>query len=86
MKGLVTLKKAWKVPDIRRKMIFTLLMLIIFRIGSYIPVPGIDRTVLEQLTSDTSGLMGFFNLFSGGSFSNMTVFALVLHHISRHLS
>lgn len=77
MKGLETLAKAWKVPDIRKKLIFTLLMLVIFRIGSNIPVPGIDREILSQTFSDSgNGLIDLFNLFSGGAFSNMTIFAL----------
>ena len=48
MEMLRTVAKAWNIPDIRKKIIFTLLMLLIFRIGSQIPVPGIDREVLSQ--------------------------------------
>lgn len=73
---LETLKKAWASADIRKKIIFTLLMLVVYRIGSNIPVPGIDRTVLTQLFSGNYGLFDLFDLFSGGSFSNMTIFAL----------
>ncbi|QAT42073.1 preprotein translocase subunit SecY [Aminipila luticellarii] len=71
-----TIAHAWKVPDIRRKIIFTLLMLVIFRVGSNIPVPGINRDVLSQMFSSGTGLFGLFDLFSGGSFSNFTIFAL----------
>ena len=70
-----TLGKAWQIPDIRRKMIFTLLMLIVFRLGSNIPVPGIDRAVLAEAFSG-QGLFELFNLFSGGSLANFTIFAL----------
>lgn len=76
MEMLKTIGKAWKIADIRRKMIFTLLMLVVFRIGSNIPVPGIDRTVLAELFGSGKGLFELFNLFSGGSFGNMTIFAL----------
>lgn len=77
MSGLSTLVKAWKTPDMRKKIIFTLLMLVVFRIGSNIPVPGIDREVLSQTFGDGSnGLIDLFNLFSGGAFANMTIFAL----------
>ena len=77
MKGLETLTKAWKIPDIRKKIIFTFLMLIVFRIGSNIPVPGIDREILNQTFADGgNGLIDLFNLFSGGAFANMTIFAL----------
>ena len=70
-----TLGKAWKIPDIRRKMVFTLLMLIVFRLGSNIPVPGIDRAVLGEAFGG-QGLFELFNLFSGGSLANFTIFAL----------
>jgi len=76
MEMLKTIAKAWKIDDIRRKIIFTLLMLVIFRIGSNIPVPGIDREVLNQAFQGETGLLELFDLFSGGSFSNMTIFAL----------
>jgi len=76
MEMLKTIAKAWKIEDIRRKIIFTLLMLVVFRIGSNIPVPGIDREILNQAFQGGTGLLELFDLFSGGSFSNMTIFAL----------
>ena len=76
MEILKTIGKAWNIPDIRKKIIFTLLMLVVFRIGSNIPVPGIDRTILDQAFSQDSGLFELFDLFSGGAFSNLTIFAL----------
>ncbi len=77
MGGLSTIAKAWKIPDMRKKMIFTLLMLVVFRIGSNIPVPGINRDTLDQMfNSGNNGLIDLFNLFSGGAFGNMTIFAL----------
>ncbi len=76
MELLKTLSQAFKVKEIRKKMIFTILMLIVYRIGSNIPVPGIDRTYLAQMFSGETGLLDLFDLFSGGSFSNFTIFAL----------
>ena len=76
MEMLKTVRQALHVPEIRSKMIFTLLMLVVFRIGSNIPVPGIDRTVLAQVFSGDTGLFDLFDLFSGGSFSQFTIFAL----------
>lgn len=77
MEMFKTISQALKVKEIRGKMIFTLLMLVVFRIGSNIPVPGINRTTLAQMfTGENMGLFELFNLFSGGSFSNFTVFAL----------
>ncbi|MEG0830005.1 MAG: preprotein translocase subunit SecY [Anaerovoracaceae bacterium] len=73
---LKTIAKAWKIIDIRKKIIFTLLMLIVFRIGSNIPVPGIDRAYLDQMMGNQEGLFALFNLFSGGAFGNFTIFAL----------
>ena len=76
MEVLKTIGKAWKIPDIRKKIIFTLLMLVVFRIGSNIPVPGINREILDQAFNGDSGLFELFDLFSGGAFSNLTIFAL----------
>ena len=73
---LKTVAQAWKVAEIRSKMIFTLLMLVVFRVGSNIPVPNINRSVLADLFAGETGLFDLFDLFSGGSFSNFTIFAL----------
>ncbi len=73
---LRSLGKAFKVPEIRRKIIFTILMLIVFRVGCCIPIPGVDRAVLSQYFDTASGLFSLFDMFSGGSFSNFTIFAL----------
>ena len=76
MEMIRTVAKAWKIPDIRKKIIFTLLMLVVFRVGSQIPVPGIDREILAQTFDSETGLFALFNLFSGGAFSQFTIFAL----------
>lgn len=76
MSMLKTMAQALKIPDIRKKLIFTVLMLVIFRIGSNIPVPGMDRAVLAEVFSGGTGLFALFDLFSGGAFSNFTIFAL----------
>lgn len=71
-----TIAHAWKIAEIRSKIIFTLLMLVVFRLGSNIPVPGMDRGLLAEVFSGDTGLFGLFDLFSGGAFSNFTIFAL----------
>ena len=77
MEMLKTIKEAWGIKELRAKMIFTLLMLVVYRIGSNIPVPGMNREVLAQVfAGDNMGLFELFNLFSGGSFANFTIFAL----------
>ncbi len=76
MSMIKTIAQAWRIPDIRSKIVFTLLMLLVFRLGSNIPVPGIDRAILQDVFSGNTGLFGLFDLFSGGAFSNFTIFAL----------
>ena len=76
MEMLRTVAKAWNIPDLRKKIIFTICMLLIFRIGAQIPVPGMNREVLAQTFDSETGLFALFNLFSGGAFSNFTIFAL----------
>jgi len=74
---LQTMKQAWKIPEMRKKMLYTLMMMVVFRLGSNIPVPGINRALLTNMfDSNDAGLFGLFNLFSGGSFQNFTIFAL----------
>ena len=73
---LNTVTQAWKVPEMRRKIVFTLAMLVVFRIGSNIPVPGINRDYLARIFSGETGLFDLFDLFSGGAFQKFTIFAL----------
>ncbi len=70
-----TLKNAWKIPDLRKRIIFTIIMLAIFRLGSAIPVPGINIEYVKNIV-DSGGLLSFFDLVSGGAFGDMTIFAL----------
>lgn len=69
-----TLRNAFKVGEIKDKLIFTGLMILVYRVGSAIPVPGIDKAALASLFQ--SDFFGFLNIMSGGSFKNFTVFAL----------
>ncbi|HOQ01331.1 MAG TPA: preprotein translocase subunit SecY [Acetivibrio clariflavus] len=70
-----TIRNAWKIPDLRRKMFITLIMLLIFRLGSHIPVPGMNAARLKEL-SGMGTIFGFFDIVSGGAFSNATIFAM----------
>lgn len=72
---LSTLRDAWKIPDLRKKIIFTLFMLFVYRLGSFISVPYIDTSVLAEYIKD-GGMLGFYDIFSGGNFSNFTIFAM----------
>lgn len=72
---LSTLKSVWKIPDLRKKIIFTVLMFLVFRLGAHVPVPGINGEAIKDLLS-TGTLFGFFDVISGGAFKRFTVFAM----------
>ena len=72
-----TIRNAWRVPELKKKMLFTIMALLIFRLGSAIPVPYIDGSALEQYLQSQSGtILGLMNAMSGSAFSMATVFAL----------
>jgi preprotein translocase subunit SecY len=75
---LSSLKNIFKVPDLRNKVLFTLLMVVLYRVGASIPVPGVDFQAVKQLqkAAETQGTLGFLNLFSGGALSQFAIFAL----------
>ncbi len=74
---LQTLRNAWKVPELRQRLIFTLVCLVIFRLGSAILIPFINRDVLQEALSQYENtILGFFNMMSGGGFENANIFAL----------
>lgn len=75
---LSNLKNIFKVPDLRNKILFTLLIILLYRLGSFIRVPGIDDQAVQQLRESArqQGALGFLNLFSGGAFSSFAIFAL----------
>ena len=79
-----TLAKNDKYGDLRRRLVFLLLGLVVYRIGAHIPVPGIDPTALQQLfNGQQGGILNLFNMFSGGALSRFTVFALgIMPYIS----
>ena len=72
-----TIRKAWAIPELRKKIIFTLLILLIFRIGNAITVPYVDVQLLETYLDQMGGtILGLYNVMSGGAFAQATVFAL----------
>ena len=72
---LQILRNAWKIPDLRRKILFTLLMLLVFRLGSAIPVPGMIKAALEEMVK-SNDFLGIMNTISGGAFQNASIFAM----------
>jgi preprotein translocase, SecY subunit len=85
MKKLIeTIKNIFKIEELRNRIVYTILLLLVYRLGSFVVVPGIDPTQLAQLEAQTQdGLMGLLNMFSGGAFGNASIFALgVMPYIS----
>jgi len=74
---LDALRNALRIPDLRRKILYTMGLLVVFRIGSFVPVPGVDAAGLAaQLGVEGGNIFGFLNLFSGGALGRFTIFAL----------
>ena len=75
---LQTIANAFAIPEIRRKIAFTLAMLLLYRLGAYIPAPGVDIDTVESIEDNFTGnnILGFLNLFSGGSLQRLSLFAL----------
>ena len=82
MKKLIqTLKNIWSIEELRNKILFTLMMIAVYRLGSHISLPGIDPTQLK--TSQSTGILGLIDSFSGGAFNNASIFALgIMPYIS----
>jgi preprotein translocase subunit SecY len=74
----------FKLPELRKRVLFTLAMLAVYRFGVFVAVPGVDRTVMDSIMRQGSGgLLGYLNMFSGGALSNLSVFALgIMPYIS----
>ena len=83
-KFIQTLKNIWSIEELRNKILFTLLLIFIYRLGSYIVFPGIDPNKLANLhNSAQSGMLGLLDAFVGGAFSKASIFALgIMPYIS----
>src|ERR1700759_5230864 len=82
-KLFTTLSNIWKIDDLRVRITNTLLFLLIYRIGSYVILPGVNHASLSGADSTKEGLVGLLNMFAGGSFSRASIFALgVMPYIS----
>jgi len=76
---LTAFARAFRTPDLRKKLLFTLAIVVVYRLGAHVPVPGIDYHVVNQCIKDTKGnnsLFGLVNMFSGGALLQLTIFAL----------
>ena len=79
-----TIANMFKIEDLRKRLIYTFLLIVVYRLGSYVVIPGIDATQIAALQQkSTEGLVGLLNMFSGGAFGNASIFALgVMPYIS----
>ncbi len=79
-----TIKNIYKIEDLRKRIIYTLAIILIYRVGSYVVLPGVNPSALGALHAQTKdGLLGLLNMFSGGAFSNASIFALgIMPYIS----
>jgi preprotein translocase subunit SecY len=85
MKKLIeTIRNIIRIEDLRKRILYTLVVILIYRLGSYVVLPGVDPSQLDALKNQTdSGLLGLLNMFSGGAFSNASIFALgIMPYIS----
>ena len=71
-----TIKNAFKTPDVRKRILYTLLLIVIFRLGCYITVPGVNSITLTETMSSNTGVAGLIDLISGGAFSRFSLFAM----------
>ena len=77
MGAVKTLQNIWKIEDLRKRIISTILLVLVYRVGSFVVLPGVDPLQLDALRAQTSGgLMQLLDMFSGGAFSNASIFAL----------
>lgn len=81
---LSSFQNIFKIPELKNRVIFTLALLTVYRIGSHIPTPGINGEALSKFLAEKGGaLMGFFDMFSGGALAKVTIFALgIMPYIS----
>jgi preprotein translocase subunit SecY len=83
MSSFAAIANFHKLPELRRRVIFTLAMLAVYRIGVFVTTPGVDRNAMRQYVASSGGLVGFFNMFSGGALENLSIFALgIMPYIS----
>jgi preprotein translocase subunit SecY len=73
---LEILRNAWKIPDLRRKVLVTIGLLLVYRLGSFLPVPGLDPEYFKKLIQGGGSLFGFLDIITGGSFQYATIFAM----------
>ncbi len=80
---LEAFRNAWKIPELKQRLIFTLMMVAVYRFGAHVPTPGVDGAALSEAIGGSTGLLGFYDMFTGGAFERATIFALgIMPYIS----
>ena len=84
MSGVESFANIFKIPELKKRVLFTLAVLAIYRVGAHIPTPGIDSVALAEIFAQVKNtILGFFDMFSGGALSRLTIFALgIMPYIS----
>ena len=84
MRAIDTIKNIWKIEDLRNRILTTLLLVMVYRFGTYVVIPGVDPKALTALQEQTrGGLLALLDMFSGGAFANASIFALgIMPYIS----
>ena len=86
-KFIETLKNIWSIEDLRKRIVYTLLLLVVYRLGCYIVLPGIEPNSLQMEAQNSNGLLGLFNMFAGGAFNRASIFALgIMPYISASIA
>ena len=88
MKLFQKLKEIWSIEELRQRILLTIDLILIYRLGTYITLPGIDPTALDNVKNQgASGILGLVNLFAGGAFSRASIFALgIMPYISASIA
>lgn len=73
-----TIKNALKTPEVRKRLLYTLVLILVFRLGCFITVPGVDTFALNEAMGSTNGIGGLINIISGGAFSRFSIFAMTI--------
>jgi preprotein translocase subunit SecY len=80
---LEAFRNAWKIPELKQRIIFTLTMVAVYRFGAHVPTPGVNGAALSEAIGGSGGLLGFYDMFTGGAFERATIFALgIMPYIS----
>ena len=79
-----SIRSTFKIPELKRKLLFTFMIIVVYRIGGHVPIPGVNtQALIEFFESSQRGLLGLYDLFAGGAFKRATVFALgIMPYIS----